>query len=29
MITIDITMVFQMINIIALMFILNAVLYKP
>ncbi len=29
MITMDITLVIQMINIIVLMFILNAVLYKP
>ncbi len=29
MITMDITLVLQMINIIVLMFILNAVLYKP
>ena len=29
MITIDITMVIQMINIAILMFILNAILYKP
>ena len=29
MITMDITLVFQMINIIVLMFLLNGVLYKP
>jgi F-type H+-transporting ATPase subunit b len=29
MITMDITLLFQMINIIVLMFILNGVLYKP
>jgi len=29
MITMDITLVIQMVNIIVLMFILNAVLYKP
>ncbi len=29
MVTIDITLIIQMVNIIILMFILNAVLYKP
>ena len=29
MVTVDITLLFQMINIIVLMFILNGVLYKP
>jgi F-type H+-transporting ATPase subunit b len=29
MVTLDITLLFQMINVIILMFILNAVLYKP
>ena len=29
MVTIDITMVIQMVNIVVLMFLLNGVLYKP
>ena len=29
MVTIDITMVIQMINMVVLMFLLNGVLYKP